>query len=600
MSVLLWDQREAVPEHEGRCPKVSDEELVRRFATARSDEAFEELVLRHGPVVIAVCRRVLGSEQDAEDAFQATFLVFARKAASLRRAGSVAAWLHKTAYRIALRARAANARRRERTLEAEAMIASETLSHITSDHDQSVLDEELNRMPEKYRLPLYLCCIEGMSRDEAAERIQCSPGSLKGLLERGRRLLRQRLMLRRVSLGVALAAIAQSQQTAQAAVAPSLVAATVQAGVQYAAGQGVLGYVSHNALSLAKGSSAVMSLTTSKIIACSLVTVGLVAWGAGHLPVPAVAGSSEVVLETGSTKSVAMEMLVAFLADGEREEPRRDAGREREGAESPEARLERRSPERDLQRRESEAGRHRRDGEGEREREAFRPQTDREAALYRMILNLQREVAQLRRELQSRDTRHEGRDSRTNEEKAHRDQRNPEYAQRRELANLEKIYHTYDKDRNGRVSFDEFLSMREGADNPEVRNHAEELFKQVDLNGDGHVSFQEFRAARNRRAEGDRPREGERARKGDRLGDREHHREGERAREGDPPREEGDRPRDRERERDGDRLGDREHHREGERAREDDRPREEADRPHEGERERDGDRPRDGEFELER
>lgn len=542
MSVLLWEQREAAAEREAGRLKASDEELVRRFVTTRCDEAFAELVLRHGPVVMAVCRRVLGREQDAEDAFQATFLVLARKAASLRCAGSVAAWLHKTAHRIALRARAANTRRRERTLEAEAMIASETLSHITSDHEQSVLDEELNRMPEKYRLPLYLCCIEGMSRDEAAERMQCSPGSLKGLLERGRRLLRQRLMLRRVSLGAALAALAQSQQTAHGAVAPSLVAATVQAGVQYAAGQDVLGYVTHNALSLANGSLTVMTFTASKIVACSLMALGLVAWGISYLPARAVAGSSGVVLQAGCDASAAREILVAVLADEEQEGLRREPEGEREERESPETRFERRRiPERDTERREPEERERRRDGEGEREREAFRPQTEREESLYRMILNLQREVAQLRRELRSRDAGGQGRRDREGEEAVRPDRGDRQHAQRRDYENLERIYHAYDKDRDGRVSLAEFLSMREGVHNLEVRAQAEEQFKRVDRNGDGDVSFEEFVAARDRRTEGDRPRGGERDQ------------EGESSRDGDLPRGDADRPREVEREREGDR-----------------------------------------------
>jgi len=573
VSVLLWDQREAVAKREGVRLKVPDGELVRRFVTTRNDEAFEELVLRHGPVVIAVCRRVLGKEQDAEDAFQATFLVFARKAASLRHAGSVAAWLHKTAHRIALRARAANARRRERPLEAEAMTTSETLCHIASDHEQSVLDEELNRMPERYRLPLYLCCIEGMSRHEAAERMQCSPGSLKGLLERGRRMLRQRLILRRVSLGVALAALAQTQQTAQAAVAPSLVAATVRAGVRYAAGQSVLGCVSHNALSLANGSLTVMTFTTSKIVACSLMVLVLVAWGISHLPAPAVAGSSAVVLQTSSDAFATPDIVVAFLADEEQEGLRRDAEGDREGWESPEARFERRrSPERDPERREPVERERRRDGEGERGREAFRPQTEREATLYRMILNLQREVAQLRRDLQSRDAGGEGPRDRDGEEAVRRDRGDHQHAQRREYASLERIYHVYDKDRDGRVSLAEFLSMREGMHNPEVRAQAEEQFTRVDQNGDGYVSFEEFVAARDRRSEGDRLREGER--------DREGGREGEGFRDGDPAHGDAGRPREVEREREGDRV------------RDGDRPREEGERN--GERPRDEDAAREG------
>jgi RNA polymerase sigma factor (sigma-70 family) len=382
---------------------AGDDLLLARFVDRRDDRAFAELVARHGGLVMAVCRRVLGREQDAEDAFQATFLVLARKAASLRRAESLPAWLHQTAFRIALRARAGSARRREQPLEAEAMIAAESFTQIASEFEQSALDEELNRLPRRYRLPLFLCCVEGKSREQAAEQLGWSLGSLKGRLERARQLLRRRLLLRGVSLSVALVAAAAAYRaaSASAAVSPSLIAATVQAGLQFAAGKSVIGYVSQNALSLAQGSLQIMSLGTVKIAACSLAVVGGLALVGRMIPAPALAeGSGAPVVVAFDGNGEAESFLVAQV-EGERRE---GEARREEGA---------RPDQREGERREGEVRR-----EGDRPREGaregvregqgqvpeilrnFKPANPREAALAQMIMSLQREVMALRAELQ--------------------------------------------------------------------------------------------------------------------------------------------------------------------------------------------------------
>jgi RNA polymerase sigma factor (sigma-70 family) len=405
-----------------------DDVLLARFVVRRDDLAFAELVARHGPLVMAVCRRVLRCEQDAEDAFQATFLVLARKAASLRRAESLPAWLHQTAFRLALRARANGARRREQSLEADAMIAAEPLSQITSDFEQSALDEELNRLPKRYRLPVFLCCIEGQSREQAAEQLGWSLGSLKGRLERARQLLRRRLLLRGVSLSVALALAAATKQAVGASLSPSLIAATVQAGLQYAAGQSVVGYVSQNALSLAQGSLNIMSITAVKVGVCSMLIAGGLAVAGQVLPAPVLAGkvgtSQALALEDGSSSSGG---YIVFLqedkprregearpdGDRPREEPRPDQPRERDARpDQPRERDARPDQPRPDQPREGDRPREgevRRDGErpreGAREGEVpeilrnFRPANQREAALAQMIMALQREVTALRAEV---------------------------------------------------------------------------------------------------------------------------------------------------------------------------------------------------------
>src|SRR4051812_2127035 len=152
---------------------LSDRQLLDRFVGARDEGAFAELVRRHGPMVLAACRRVLRHEQDAEDAFQASFLVLARKAGSVRQGDSVGGWLYRVAYRLALRARAVGCRRREQLTPAgEEVTTPGVLGALTqprSPHEslRTALDEELRRLPEQYRTAAVLCYLEGRTQAEA-------------------------------------------------------------------------------------------------------------------------------------------------------------------------------------------------------------------------------------------------------------------------------------------------------------------------------------------------------------------------------------------------------------------------------------------------
>jgi RNA polymerase sigma factor (sigma-70 family) len=199
-------------------PEPDDFDLLSRFQADGDSTAFEALVDRHGPMVLRVCRHVLGNRHDAEDAFQATFLVLARKAAGVRTSGCLAAWLHGVAYRVALGARTAARRRRRDSLTGvtPADPRPDPLSELTAREALQILEEEVQRLPKAYRLPVVLCCLHGLSQEEAARQLAWSPGSVKGRLERGRKQLHERLARRGLGLAAALAAAELSRGTAVA------------------------------------------------------------------------------------------------------------------------------------------------------------------------------------------------------------------------------------------------------------------------------------------------------------------------------------------------------------------------------------------------
>jgi RNA polymerase sigma factor (sigma-70 family) len=218
---LLWQLRRQRPDDR------PDPELLARLARARDPEALEILVARYAPLVLGVCRRLLPERADVEDAFQATFLVLARRAPALRRGGSLGAWLHTVASRLALRARAARGRVRE--LGHEPPGGRDPLEEITGRELCAVLDEELQRLPERYRAPILLCCLGGKSREEAAHELGWSEGSVKARLQRGRERLRRRLE-RRGLLSTALLLPLLTQEAARASSLPLPPARALLAG----------------------------------------------------------------------------------------------------------------------------------------------------------------------------------------------------------------------------------------------------------------------------------------------------------------------------------------------------------------------------------
>ncbi len=185
---------------------MTDGDLLQRFASTGDPAAFEELLGRHGAMVLRVCRRLLPGREDAEDVFQATFLLLARKASSIRRHASVGPWLYGVALRLARQERAALARRHSHEGRAALRTPDDPLDELSVREARAVLDEELARLPQKYRSPLVLCYLEGKSRDEAAEQLGWSVSLVKSRLEQARDRLRGRLDRRGLSLSGGLLA----------------------------------------------------------------------------------------------------------------------------------------------------------------------------------------------------------------------------------------------------------------------------------------------------------------------------------------------------------------------------------------------------------
>jgi C-terminal peptidase prc len=243
----------------------TDRELLTRFATRRDQSAFAALVGRHGPMVWGVCRRALRQEQDAEDAFQATFLVLARKAGSTRWRDSVHNWLYEVASRLAAESRVKSARRRRHE---ERAARAEALPGDAGRELAAVLDEELARLPARYRAPLLLCYLEGQTSDQAARHLGWSLRTLQRRLTQGRDLLRHRLTRRGITLSAVLLAPVLADG---AGVSALLTVTTVRAALAFTAGAGG---VDLPAGALAETALRGMAMTRWKIAALVLLALG--------------------------------------------------------------------------------------------------------------------------------------------------------------------------------------------------------------------------------------------------------------------------------------------------------------------------------------
>jgi RNA polymerase sigma factor (sigma-70 family) len=263
----------------------SDADLLGRFASLRDEAAFTALLARHGPMVLNTCRRVLGDADDAEDAFQAAFLVLARKAGAIARPDALAGWLHGVACRVALKAR--RSRRPREPADVDCADRRPDPLEVVSARDLlAAVEEEVSRLPEAYRLPIVLCWLEGLSQDEAARRLGASPGAIKGRLERGRRRLHERLARRGLAPAALAALVAAGQSVAR--VPEGLLGETGRAALLFAAGGSVAG-VSEQVLTLAKGGLEAMAQTKYMAVVAVVVALGAAGAGVGWLT----AGSAE-------------------------------------------------------------------------------------------------------------------------------------------------------------------------------------------------------------------------------------------------------------------------------------------------------------------
>jgi RND family efflux transporter MFP subunit len=266
---------------------LSDAQLLDRFVTSRDEAAFELLLWRHGPTVLGVCRRLLNDPNDADDAFQATFLALARKAGSIARREVVGTWLHRVAYRVALRVRAQRAR------QAGSELADLDLLPAPAEGDPSwrefreVLDEEVERLPARHRAAFVLCCLEGKTGAEAAQELGCPVGTVSSRLTRARERLRRRLIRR--GLGPTAVAVALGRDVLIPSFPAGLVPPTLQAALVFSSGKAG-GALSARSVAHAEGVLRAMFLTRLKIAALLLVLAGLLtAGGVAIRPAPAAA-----------------------------------------------------------------------------------------------------------------------------------------------------------------------------------------------------------------------------------------------------------------------------------------------------------------------
>jgi RNA polymerase sigma factor (sigma-70 family) len=259
---------------------LTDAELLQRFLARREETAFALLVQRHGPMVLGVCRRVLGDADGADDSFQATFLVLVRRAAAIRKQQSLASWLYGVAQRIAARARARAAARRDWERRSRQMAPQEPLDELTWQELRTVLDEEIARLPEKYRAPLVLCYFGGKSHDQAAQELGCPKRSLTSRVARGRDLLRRQLLRRGITLSAAALAAVLGEKVTAAPPAALLTIHTVKAALVAAAGKAAAGeYLSARATALAEEAMS-CRLGIGGKLAFLLVMLGLAVGGA--------------------------------------------------------------------------------------------------------------------------------------------------------------------------------------------------------------------------------------------------------------------------------------------------------------------------------
>jgi RNA polymerase sigma factor (sigma-70 family) len=290
----------------GAVGRYTDGELLERFAARRGDGAelaFSAIVERHGPMVLRVCRQTLGDAHSAEDAFQATFLVLARRARSLVGIGSLGPWLHEVAWRTASRIRVAAVRRRRHERKASEMVGERASGGEGWDDFGEALHEELTRLPAKFRVPLVLCYLEGLTAEEAARQLGWPPGTVRSRLARGREQMHSRLVRRGLAPSAAVLVAKLASRSAWASVPVKLLSETTRTGVLAASGRMVAGAVPASILTLAKGVLIEMAIAKWKMTGFALL-VGSVLASAAMVSAQAVPGPGGNPPESDRFKAV--------------------------------------------------------------------------------------------------------------------------------------------------------------------------------------------------------------------------------------------------------------------------------------------------------
>jgi len=269
---------------QGTANGLSEWQLLRRYLARQDEAAFEAIVARHGPMVLGVCRRVLHDPRDVEDAFQATFLVLVRRAGGLGEGVAIGPWLHGVAHRVSLRARAVALKRRLREQPANELDVPAPAADLCGIDLAGILDEELTRLPAKYRAPIVLCYLQGETHEEASRRLGWPIGTVKGRLVRARELLKGRLTRRGLTLSAGALVASLSHETL-AVLPETLRAATIKAVVRSASGRAAAASVSSTVAALTEGVLTTMFLTKLKSAAVALTALSALAcvFGAGAM-----------------------------------------------------------------------------------------------------------------------------------------------------------------------------------------------------------------------------------------------------------------------------------------------------------------------------
>lgn len=266
-----WDSSEH------KAGSTPDGQLLADFALRHDEAAFGALIERHGRMVLGVCRQILRSEHDAEDAFQAVFLTLAQRAGSIRKPDSVGDWLYGVAYRVSIRAKGLESRRRSR----ERLGMDVEATDRGAENQATELHDELSRLPSKLRVPLVLCYLEGRTHEEAAKALRWPVGTVKTRLSEGKDFLRNRLVRRGLVVSVGtLTGLLMDPSTA--VLRAGLLETTVKAGMLAGAGKLIgSGVVSAHVVTLTQGVARAMIMTQLKIATAALLAVACVGVGAG-------------------------------------------------------------------------------------------------------------------------------------------------------------------------------------------------------------------------------------------------------------------------------------------------------------------------------